>query len=50
MARGSYVDPRVLDLYEQGRTITPSSCRSRLEPEEQRAATERAVLRLLRSA
>ena len=50
VARSSYVDPRVLELYEQGRTITPSSRRSRLDPEQQRAATERAVLRLLRSA
>jgi DNA topoisomerase IB len=49
IARSSYVDPRVLDLYEQGRTITPSSRRRALDPEEQQAATERAVLRLLRS-
>ena len=49
VARSSYVDPRVLDLYEQGRTITPSSRRARLGAEKRRAATERAVLRLLRS-
>ena len=50
VARGSYIDPRVMELYEQGITITPSSRRRQQDPDEQRAATERAVLRLLRSA
>ena len=49
VARSSYVDPRVIELYEQGTTITPSSRRNHDDPDELRGATERAVLRLLKS-
>lgn len=38
VARGSYIDPRLFDLWEHGRTIGPTSSRS---------AAERAVLELL---
>ena len=50
VARTSYIDPRVIELYEQGVTITPSSRRRHTDPDELRGATERAVLRLLKSA
>ena len=50
VARTSYIDPRVIELYEQGTTITPSSRRKHADPDELRGATERAVLRLLKSA
>jgi DNA topoisomerase IB len=49
VARSSYIDPRVIELYEQGTTITPSSRRKHDDPDELRGATERAVLRLLKS-
>jgi DNA topoisomerase-1 len=38
VARGSYIDPRLWDLWERGRTIGPTTSRS---------AAERAVLELL---
>ncbi len=45
IARNSYIDPRVIDLYEGGRVVaTP---RRHRDPERQRAALERAVLDLL---
>jgi len=43
VARASYVDPRVVDAFLDGRTLDPSSCRGGVGP-----ATERAVLSLLR--
>ncbi|MFE6508248.1 DNA topoisomerase IB [Nocardioides sp. NPDC057767] len=46
IARGSYVDPRVLELHEQGRTIHLRSGAS-TDPRTRQAAAERAVLRLL---
>ncbi len=51
VARGSYVDPRVIDAYEQGATIAPTlqrlGDRRRRDPQRSRDAIERAVLRLL---
>jgi DNA topoisomerase IB len=53
VARGSYVDPRVIDAYEQGATIAPTlqrlGTRRHRDPERSRHAIERAVLRLLDS-
>lgn len=51
IARSSYVDPRVLDLYEDGTTI-PSSVVTRecSSADEKQRAVERAVLRMLREA
>ena len=51
VARGSYVDPRVIDAYESGSTIAGTLRRlgdRRRQPEASRDAIERAVLRLLR--
>ena len=50
VARTSYIYPRVIELYEQGVTITPSSRRKHTDPDQLRGAAERAVLRLLKSA
>lgn len=51
VARNSYVDPRVIEAWERGRTIAAASRRARRAPseDERRAVVERAVLRLLRS-
>ena len=46
IARGSYVDPRVLELHEQGHTILVRGGASD-DPQERQAAAEPAVLRLL---
>jgi DNA topoisomerase-1 len=48
VARSSYIDPRVIDLYEEGVTIAEALRRPYEDPEEQREAIERAVLRMLR--
>jgi DNA topoisomerase IB len=48
LARSAYVDPRVLDAYEEGRTIRSAVQRSYPGPDERQAALERATLRLLR--
>ena len=48
LARSSYVDPRVVDAYEEGRTIAAATRRRHPTADEQQAALERAVLRLLR--
>ena len=48
LARSSYVDPRVVDAYEEGRTIAATTRRSHRTADERQAALERAVLRLLR--
>jgi DNA topoisomerase IB len=50
LARSSYVDPRVVDAYEEGRTIRAAVRRTTTTPDERQAVLERAVLRLLRSA
>ncbi|WP_107770940.1 DNA topoisomerase IB [Nocardioides sediminis] len=48
LARTAYVDPRVVDAYEKGRTIT---VRTSYETDDARqAALERAVLRLLKDS
>jgi DNA topoisomerase-1 len=49
IARSSYVDPRVIDRYESGTTISSATRRRYKTPEERQAALERAVLRLLAS-
>jgi DNA topoisomerase IB len=48
LARSSYVDPRVVDSYERGRTIERAVRRSYATTDERQAALERATLRLLR--
>ncbi len=48
LARSSYVDPRVVDAYEEGRTIARATRRSYDTPDERQAALERATLRLLK--
>ncbi len=48
LARSSYVDPRVVDAYEEGHTIAVR--RRAATPDERQAALERAVLRLLKES
>ncbi len=48
IARSSYVDPRVIDLYEDGTTIAAAVRRGYDSPDERQLALERAVLRMLR--
>ncbi|WP_121253464.1 DNA topoisomerase IB [Nocardioides ferulae] len=47
LARSSYVDPRVVEAYEQGRTIADATGRTHDTPDERQAALERATLQLL---
>jgi DNA topoisomerase I len=47
-ARTSYVDPRVIDAYEEGETIQGTTRRHYPKADDRQAALERAVLRLLR--
>jgi DNA topoisomerase I len=49
LARSSYVDPRVVDAYEEGRTIARATSRSHDTVDERQAALERATLRLIRN-
>jgi DNA topoisomerase I len=49
IAKASYVDPRVIDLYEGGTTIGPAVRRTYRSPEERQASLERAVLKMLTS-
>jgi DNA topoisomerase IB len=49
MARSSYVDPGVVDTYEEGRTIRAAVRRRHRDPDERQAALERTTLRLLAS-
>jgi len=49
LARSSYVDPRVIEAYEEGRTIRGTTRRSYDTTDERQAALERATLKLLRS-
>jgi DNA topoisomerase IB len=49
-ARTSYVDPRIVDAYDEGRTIRSAVRRKTMSPEERQAILERAVLRLLRDS
>ena len=48
LARSSYVDPRVVDAYEEGRTIEGATRRRYRTADAKQAALERAVLRLLK--
>ncbi len=50
IARNSYVDPRVLDLYEDGTTIAPALRRAPKQPQRRQEHIERAVLRMLSRA
>jgi DNA topoisomerase IB len=50
LARSSYVDPRVVDAYEEGRTIGSAVRRKASGPAERQTILERAVLRLLRES
>jgi DNA topoisomerase IB len=48
LARSSYVDPRVVDAFEEGRTIASTTRRRFKTADARQTALERAVLRLLR--
>ena len=48
LARSSYVDPRVIDAYERGKTIERATRREYDTTDERQAALERATLKLLR--
>ncbi len=50
LARSSYVDPRVVDAYEEGITIRAATRRKAATPNERQTILERAVLRLLKDA
>ena len=50
LARSSYVDPRVVEAYEAGRTINGTTRRSYDTPDARQAAFERATLRLLKDS
>ncbi|GAA4377212.1 DNA topoisomerase IB [Nocardioides caricicola] len=50
LARSSYVDPRVIDAYEEGRTIARATRRRYDTTDERQAALERATLRLLKGS
>ncbi|WP_296607514.1 DNA topoisomerase IB [Nocardioides sp.] len=50
LAKSSYVDPRVIDAYEEGRTIARATGRRFDTPDERQAALERATLKLLKEA
>ena len=50
LARSSYVDPRVVDAYEEGNTIAAAVRRKAASPAERQTILERAVLRLLEEA
>jgi len=47
IAKASYVDPRVIDLYDDGETIADAVRRRYRDRDKRQAALERAVLRLL---
>ena len=50
LTRSSYVDPRVIDAYEEGRTIERATRRSYDTTDERQAALERATLKLLKES
>ncbi|MGY2874430.1 DNA topoisomerase I [Marmoricola sp. URHA0025 HA25] len=50
IARSSYIDPRVIDLYEDGVTISTASHRRYRDSDARQAALERAVRRMLSEA
>ena len=47
VAKSSYVDPRVVDMFEAGTTVATALKRLQIDPDARRARTERAVLRML---
>lgn len=49
LARKSYVDPRVVSAFEEGRTIVTATRRRFATPDERQLALERATLRLIGS-
>jgi len=49
LARKSYVDPRVVSAFEEGRTIVSAVRREFDSPDERQVALERAALRLIRN-
>ncbi len=46
VARSSYIDPRVLDAYASGSTISAAASRAYRSPDARQAGLERAVLEL----
>lgn len=48
LAKSSYVDPRVIDAYERGKTIERATRRHYENTDERQAALERATLKLLK--
>ncbi|MEX1908156.1 DNA topoisomerase IB [Janibacter sp. Y6] len=50
IARTSYIDPRVIDLYEEGRVLTVPRARRPRTPAQEQAVVERAVRALLAEA
>ncbi len=48
LARSAYVDPRIIEAYGKGRTISSATRRSYQSADERQAALERATLKLLR--
>jgi DNA topoisomerase I len=50
IAKSSYIDPRVIDLYEDGTTIAPVLERTPSDPVERQDLLEKAVLALLSEA
>lgn len=49
VARSSYIDPRVIDLFESGTTIAATARRRHRDPAQRQAALERAVREMLGS-
>lgn len=49
LARSAYVDPRVIEAYEEGRTIAAVTRRTHDTPDQRQAALECATLKLLTS-
>jgi DNA topoisomerase IB len=47
IARNSYIDPRVIDLYEDGTTIAPALLMAPDDPQQRQEHLEKAVLRML---
>lgn len=47
LARSAYVDPRVVDAYQEGRTIAAAVRRRHPDPDARQLALERATLRLV---
>ena len=47
IAKNSYIDPRVIDLYENGTTIDPAILTRHKDPAKRQRALEKAVLEML---